>query len=80
MGLLDERQSDAHLEGIAAVSSKPNVGIYSDPKTAILVEREQSNFVCKIVQSESAESEQRLVKALKWLLEDSRRDDNREVA
>ena len=63
------------------MSSIANVGLYSDTgNRTILIEREQPQLVCKIVASESAESEHRLVKALKWLLEDSRRADNREVA
>lgn len=56
------------------------MSIYSHTEIAILTEQEKPNLVCKIVASESVESEQRLVKAMKWLLEDSRRDDNREVA
>ena len=48
---------------------------------AILSEQEQQlGFECKIVASDSAESEQRIVKALRWLLEESRRNDEREVA
>jgi hypothetical protein len=44
----------------------------------IPIEQEGCDFVCTIMASESAEGKQRMVKALRWLLEDSRRD--REVA
>ena len=53
----------------------------SDTETnrTILFERELSGFDCRIVAADPTESEQRVVKALRWLLEDSQRDDNREV-
>jgi RNA-splicing ligase RtcB len=71
----------AHVAGGSRMSSHAHAGRYSDAANrTMLIEREQPQLVCKIVASESAESEHRLVKALKWLLEDSRRADNLEVA
>jgi hypothetical protein len=43
--------------------------------------QEQPNeFICTIRTADAPDSESKMVKALKWLLEDARRDNNREVA
>jgi hypothetical protein len=73
--------ASAHVAGGSRMSSHASARAYGDTGIRrILIGQEQPNLVCTIVASESTESERRLVKALKWLLEDSRRDDNREVA
>ena len=54
------------------MSSSAKPGIYPDTANhTILIEQEQPGLVCTITESKSAESEQRLVKALKWLLDSS---------